>query len=87
MPRYRYECAECGELVMVFHGIEETLADCKVCEIPNTMKKLLSKPLHMKKHPQGKKKVGQLTRKYIEENREVLKQQKKDAKEKANESD
>ncbi len=86
MPRYRYECTCCGELVTVFHGIEETYTDCKKCEASGTMQKLLSRPLNIKKKPHSKKKVGQITRKYIEDNRKILKQQKKEAKEKANES-
>ena len=85
MPRYRYECSNCGELIIVFHGLEEKFTDCKICEQPETMQKLLSTPLRVKKRPRTQKKVGQITRKYIEDNREILKQQKKEAKEKTHE--
>ena len=86
MPRYRYECANCGDLVIVFHGIKETFTDCKKCPQENTMKKLLSTPFTVKKQPKTDKKIGDITKKYIEENREILKQQKKEAKEKTHES-
>ena len=82
MPRYRYECAICGEEVLVFHGIKETFTDCKKCVETNTMKKLLSRPQTVKKQKNQDKKIGTITKKYIEENREILKQQKKEAKEK-----
>jgi putative FmdB family regulatory protein len=85
MPRYRYKCNECGDIVIVFHGIKETLTECKKCPQENTMKKLLSTPLAIKKQPKTDKKIGDITKKYIEENREILKQQKKEAKEKAHE--
>ncbi len=50
------------------------------------MKKLLSTPFTVKKQPKTDKKIGDITKKYIEENREILKQQKKEAKEKTHES-
>ena len=88
MPRYRYECKNCGDLVIVFHGIEETFSDCEKCDQKATMQKLLSTPLTIKKEPTNTSpgKVGELTKEYIEENRKVLEQQKKEAKKKTYES-
>jgi len=83
MPRYRYECARCGIEKIVFHGIEEVYSDCDDCEATQSMRKLLSRPFAPKKAtsvPQSK--VGDLTKEYIEENRKVLEQQKKEAKKK-----
>ena len=85
MPRYKYGCTECEDIVIVFHGIKETFTNCKKCSQENTMKKLLSTPFTIKKKAVDKK-IGDVTKKYIEENREILKQQKKEAKEKTNES-
>tara|TARA_Y100000034_G_C6865691_1_gene394518 strand:+ start:1010 stop:1273 length:264 start_codon:yes stop_codon:yes gene_type:complete len=82
MPRYNYECSNCGEVMIVFHSIEDTFTDCKVCLQVNTMKKLLSRPLTVKKQKPTDKKIGAVTKEYIEKNREILKQQKKEAKEK-----
>jgi len=52
------------------------------------MQKLLSTPITLKKETINisKKRVGELTKEYIEENRKVLKQQKEEAKRKANDS-
>jgi|TARA_R100000049_G_C1924404_1_gene69063 hypothetical protein len=88
MPRYRYGCGECGDLVIVFHGFEETFSDCEKCEQKGTMQKLLSTPITIKKQTIdiSNKKIGELTKEYIEENRNVLKQQKEEAKKKSNES-
>jgi len=86
MPRYRYECTACGEVVLVFHSLKEVLTDCKLCSDPNTMKKLLSRPLVAKKQGPEDKKTGDITKEYIEKNRQVLKQQKKEAKEKTHDT-
>ena len=88
MPRYRYECNSCGDLVIVFHGFEETFSDCEKCEQKGTMQKLLSIPITIKKEIDNifTKKIGDLTKEYIEENRKILAQQKKEAKRKANDS-
>ncbi|MAG28443.1 hypothetical protein CMI47_23190 [Candidatus Pacearchaeota archaeon] len=85
MPRYRYECDKCGDLVIVFHSFEETFSDCDKCEQKGTMQKLLSTPITIKKLIQLKpnEKIGELTKEYIEENRKVLKQQKEEAKKKS----
>ena len=83
MPRYRYECAHCGIEKIVFHGIEEVYSDCDTCETKESMRKLLSRPFAPKKAPSARQaKVGDLTKEYIEENRKVLEQQKKEAKKK-----
>ena len=49
------------------------------------MKKLLSTPFTIKKKSAMNTKVGETTKEYIEANREILKQQKKEAKEKTHE--
>ena len=85
MPRYRYGCGECGEVIIVFHGFEETFSDCAKCSHSGSMQKLLSTPITIKKEATNisNKKIGELTKEYIEENRKVLKQQKEEAKKKS----
>ena len=85
MPRYRYDCSNCNDLIIVFHSFEETFSECEKCEQKGTMQKLLSTPLTIKKSIQLKpnKKIGEITKEYIEENRKVLKQQKEEAKKKS----
>ena len=80
MPRYKYRCAECEIFVTVYHGINETLLDCKECSEKQTMTKVLSTPIIIKdKKTNDNNKVGDLTEQYIEENRKILEQQKEEA--------
>jgi hypothetical protein len=74
--------------VIILHGFEETFSDCEKCEQKNTMQRLLSMPITIKKQGPdvSNKKIGELTKEYIEENRKVLKQQKEEVKKKSNES-
>ena len=81
MPRYRYKCNECDEIVMVFHSINETHTDCVSCDTKNSMKKMLTTPLKsVKIHKDCKNKsVGSITKEHIEANREILQQEKQKA--------
>jgi len=79
MPRYNYECDNCGNVITVFHSFQDAYTDCSVCEQTNTMKKLLSVPFIIKNDQpatQDNEKVGNITKEHIEANREILKQQK-----------
>ena len=82
MPRYRYQCNECQEIVTVFHGIKEGYEDCNKCEQRQTMKKLLSVPFIARKEIANNlnTKIGDVTNEYIEINREILEQQKEEGK-------
>jgi len=81
MPRYKYQCTECEIVVTVYHGINETVVDCEDCLSKQTMTKVLSVPIIIKenKNDTDNNKVGKLTEQYIEENRIILEQQKKEA--------
>ena len=73
-------CNECSETFTVFHGVNEVLVKCQECDAVQSMQKLLSTPIVIKGDIVIKKnKVGELTKEYIEANREVLKQQKEEA--------
>ena len=78
MPRYNYECDNCGNVIIIFHSIGDTYTDCSACEQKNIMKKLLSVPFIIKNDvvTQDNRQVGNITKEYIEANREILKQQK-----------
>jgi len=80
MPRYRYKCSQCEISKAVFHMISETLSDCGECEGVGTMEKLVSTPHIKKEIPLEKDKVGEITKEYIEANREILEQQKQETK-------
>ena len=84
MPRYNYECDNCGNVITVFHSFQDAYTDCSACKQKNTMKKLLSVPFIIKNDQtttQNNEKVGDLTKEHIEANREILKQQKESKKE------
>ena len=84
MPFYWYRCIECEEEFSVFHRIAETQTKCIACEKEGNLIKLLTKPLHIKKGTKSAQ-VGDLTKEYIKANREVLQQQKEEAKEETHE--
>jgi len=81
MPRYKYRCSQCELSKAVFHLISETLNDCEECGGVDTMEKLVSTPHIKKEITLEKDKVGEITKEYIEANREILEQQKQEAKE------
>jgi len=81
MPRYKYMCSRCEISKATFHLISETLNDCDECGGVNTMEKMVSTP-HIKKEVViDKQKIGEITKEHIEANREILEQQKQEAKE------
>jgi putative FmdB family regulatory protein len=84
MPRYKYSCELCEEITDAFHLHDETLTNCEKCNSENSLKKILSVPYYgvKKLAPLKKKAVGEITKKYIEENRELLEQQKEEIKNK-----
>lgn len=81
MPIFKYNCENCKEVTMVMHTAGEDIADCNKCNTENSLVRLLNKPFISKKaHDTSKDAPGKLTKKYIEENREILEQQKKEIK-------
>lgn len=86
MPRYQYECKVCGATELVFHLMGETHEDCEECESEGSMIKLLSSvTIKTKDKPKQAEKIGTLTNEYIQKNREILKQQRKETKGKTHE--
>ncbi len=80
MPRYRYNCTACQKVQIIFHGLNDTPTQCKLCGTPNKMTKLLTTPnITVSNDTPVEGEVGELTQEYIEANREVLHQQKKEA--------
>ena len=86
MPRYRYRCDKCTTETIIAHTFTEIVEDCTLCGETKCMQKLLSNPHYVKKNTQpANKKVGELTKEYIEQNREILNQMKTQTKEDLNE--
>jgi putative FmdB family regulatory protein len=78
MPRYLYECESCEEQFVAFHSISENKEECDLCG-HKSVKKMLGKPIVIKKKQNDSKAIGATTREYIEANREVLKEMKEEA--------
>ena len=77
MPRYIYFCEKCEQDFTVFHGINDTQNFCVICN-SETISKKLTTPIRLNKIV--KKTTGDLTKKYIEENKEILEDMKKEIK-------
>ena len=89
MPRYRYLCESCDAEKMIFHLYNEDInLDCEACGSTNALQKMVNVPHYNTKERQrmDKQPVGQLTKEYIEENREILEREKQKAKEEVYES-
>lgn len=87
MPRYRYRCRLCESEVAIFHGVSETISECDACKEKECMEKMLTTPRYIRKSKSKQpQKVGELTKEYIEKNKQVLEQQKKEAKKEKHES-
>jgi len=89
MPRYKYVCKDCGNTLIIVHRLDEIYENCESCEKTGSMSRLLSSAfikIERKNMQPDKTKTGDLTKKFIEANKEVLKQQKKEIKDKTYES-
>jgi len=75
MPKYTYYCDRCEEHFSITHGMSEKAAPCECGE---ALRKLPSVPLSLK-HKSVKKKVGDVVESSIEEFKEDLKEQRKEA--------
>lgn len=78
MPRYKFQCSNCEVTQIVFLQISETLTDCDKCNSRNSMVKVFDK-FFSNTVTKKEQKVGNVTKEYIEKNREILNEQKKEA--------
>ena len=78
MPRYRYRCEECEEDFVILHSIADTQKECTLCG-HESITKMLGKPVVLKKKQTNSRDTGSLTNEYIEANRELLSDMKKEA--------
>ena len=83
MPRYRYICLACHNEQLAFHLYDETpLLQCEGCDNLSPLVRALTSPTYLiTKSENGHKKVGEVTKEYIDLNREILEEEKKKAKE------
>lgn len=76
MPRYTYKCVDCNNVFDVTHGIFDEHENCDSCSskaikrVPNMLY------IRREEVSQGER-VGEATKRAIEENRELLKEERK----------
>lgn len=78
MPKYYYHCHTCHSDFFVHHMISEHQETCTECGLPE-ISKLLTKPLYFDKKIK-KTATGQVTKKYIDDNKKILEDMKKEVK-------
>ena len=78
MPKYYYRCNNCHGDFFVYHLMSEVQEECILCSLPG-VSKLLTKPLFFDNKNQ-KSKTGEITKQNIEDNRKILDDMKKEAK-------
>lgn len=77
MPIYVYECGDCLGEWKTSHLMCETVEDCQWCESKNISRKPSDFSYNGNKQEQ-KKKTGDLTKEFIENSKEDLKNHKKE---------
>lgn len=78
MPKYFYSCKECEYEFRAYHSAKEKLTNCPQCEVENGLVRKVSKVYINSTTVGDSKKVGDLTKEFIESNRDVLKDYKKE---------
>ena len=79
MPRYVYLCNICASHFQVRHGMKETQESCEVCHESGHLTRVPQMPIIKKTEVSSDKSVGSMTKEYIEQNRELLRDMKKEA--------
>ena len=77
MPKYCYKCTECNSECEVRHGIKERLHDCLECDSKGSLIRIPQLTNFVRKQQPSEKKTGSLVKEYIEENKRLLKEEKK----------
>ena len=82
MPRYNYYCTLCDQVSVYRLGIDEEPNECVICHSTGSLSKTFSNSTFVSNsnvvHVENK--VGDITKKYIEDNRKILDEQIKEAK-------
>ena len=77
MPKYCYKCTECSGEYEVRHSITERLHDCLECGSEESLIRIPQLTNFVRKQQSSEKKSGSLVKEYIEENKRILKEERK----------
>ena len=76
MPKYSYRCDQCDHQFIIVHSINDPLPICEKCENNKFLTKLVNKVSirtpRLEDVSSSPGRVGDLTKKTIEENKEIL---------------
>ena len=78
MPKYVYECKECGIIKEVVHSMQEKLKDCAECDTMNTLRRIPSFNLMI--GTTGHTQAGEKVKEFIEDVKEEIKRERSDLK-------
>lgn len=78
MPRYVYKCESCSGHFQIRHGMSEKQEECTICNGKGPLIRVPQMPFVVNKE-ETEAKVGSTTKDFIEQNREVLNEMKKEA--------
>ena len=79
MPKYFYSCKECEYFFRAYHSSKELLTNCPECHGVDVLKREINKVFIKKQETSNSNKpAGELTKKFIEENRDILKEYKEE---------
>ena len=76
MPRYTYRCIKCDHVFDIVHGIFDDQDACTSCD-SNKLKRVPQVPHIRREHTSEGERVGEATKRAIEENRALLKEERK----------
>ena len=80
MPEYTYRCSACEIVYERRHSIKEKLIDCEECQAQNTLVRIPSIPLVLKKDTNNGKigKPGKVVKDFISNAKEEIKKEKEE---------
>ena len=78
MPKYTYECLSCDAVFEYRHGMEDRLKKCMKCESESLEKRVSDFSLGATKEGSSEKPVGSEVKKFIEQTREEIKEERED---------
>ena len=80
MPRYRYSCNICNDIATIYHPYNVEPGGCERCRGNSCMERLYNEAFSINKNKKNKdKEIGTVTKQHIEENREILKDMREEA--------
>ena len=77
MPRYVYSCGKCNGYFQVWHGMKEMQESCQLCEKQSCLTRVPQ--FYNKPKKAENSKLGNITKDFINQNKELLDEMKKEA--------